>query len=582
MNGMNKRDTVSRIENLLTGGLTNMWHGIKEGIQLFRNATKSDNIAALMVLTDGMPNHMCPPQGYVPKLRTYARLPATIHTFGFGYSIRSGLLKSIAEVGGGNYAFIPDSGMLGTVFIHAVANIQNTYAFNASLTVAASCRLRLRQTGGETAELVRSPDMADVPGQELVIPLGYLQYGQSRDIYLQYVHEEVKTENSLFSDTVSADLTYSRPGQGSKELSAYCDVDYFTPRPFEWVTYHRMRASICSFLSSLYPLNPTDGEHIAIKESELTRPQIELDFLISHFKGLNLTDEFSASLLSDLCGDEPHGQIKLALSKPEYWERWGRHYLLSVWNAHAKQICNSFKEPGPLMYGRDAPLFIKCRDEMDDAFDNLPAPKPSRRVEAKPDASGGENKSPPSINMKLWNRSGSLCFAANCMVRMANGGEKEVQAVRPGMKVWTPAGPRTVINVIRSQVEQEEMCVLGDLRVTPWHPIMDCRHEVPWKWGFPANISVTKEIYNGAIYSMMLQRDFDELAHSIQIGGVIAVTLGHGVLATRKGDSRAHNFFGSYDLVLKSLEELPEDENGVRLSKGVKRDINDLVNGFEA
>lgn len=39
-------------------------------------------------------------------------LPATIHTFGFGYDIKSGLLKSISETGGGNYAFIPDAGMI--------------------------------------------------------------------------------------------------------------------------------------------------------------------------------------------------------------------------------------------------------------------------------------------------------------------------------------------------------------------------------------------------------------------------------------------------------------------------------------
>jgi len=39
-------------------------------------------------------------------------LAAQIHTFGFGYNLYSGLLKAIAEIGGGNYAFIPDSSML--------------------------------------------------------------------------------------------------------------------------------------------------------------------------------------------------------------------------------------------------------------------------------------------------------------------------------------------------------------------------------------------------------------------------------------------------------------------------------------
>ena len=48
----------------------------------------------------------------MPKIQKMGSLPATIHTFGFGYSLRSGLLKSIAEVGGGNYSFIPDSGMI--------------------------------------------------------------------------------------------------------------------------------------------------------------------------------------------------------------------------------------------------------------------------------------------------------------------------------------------------------------------------------------------------------------------------------------------------------------------------------------
>jgi hypothetical protein len=348
-----------------------------------------------------------------------------------------------------------------------------------------------------------------------------------------------------------------------------------------------MRSSICSFISSLYPLNPTDGEHVAIKASELAGPQVELDILISHFKSFNFADEFIASLLSDLCGDEPHGQIKLALSKPEYWERWGIHYLLSLWNAHAKQICNSFKVPGPLMYGRDAPLFINCRDEMDNAFDNLPAPTPSRKIVTRPHRSGERNKTTRSINMKSWNRSSNSCFAANSKVRMADGVEREIETVRPGMKVWTPVGPRAIKHIVGNQVEQAEMCVLGNLRVTPWHPVrmdveINCGNEVPGKWGFPADIAVMKESYNGIIYSVMLQRDSDERAHSIQIDNVTVVTLGHGVLAKRKGDSRAHDFFGNYDLVLKSLERLPEDESGVRSSKGVERDINDLVNGFKA
>jgi len=94
---------------------TNLWDGIKTGIQLFENDHQAEKenrrVPALMILTDGLPNHMCPAQGYVTKLKSKKFKPS-LHTFGFGYDIRSGLLKGIAEVGGGNYSFIPDAGMI--------------------------------------------------------------------------------------------------------------------------------------------------------------------------------------------------------------------------------------------------------------------------------------------------------------------------------------------------------------------------------------------------------------------------------------------------------------------------------------
>ena len=132
----NKRITDKNIESMQPKDATNLWHGIRDGLKLFKDESKVDyekpeRIPALMVLTDGCPNHMydlyhlpspkiqiltritrCPTQGYVPKLRSMGKLPATINTFGFGYNLRSGLLKSIAEVGGGNYSFIPDAGMV--------------------------------------------------------------------------------------------------------------------------------------------------------------------------------------------------------------------------------------------------------------------------------------------------------------------------------------------------------------------------------------------------------------------------------------------------------------------------------------
>lgn len=596
MNKRNKRDTVSRIERLVTDGYTNMWHGMKEGIHLFKDAPRSSNVAAMMVLTDGMPNHMCPPQGYVPKLRTYAQLPASIHTFGFGYSIRSGLLKSIAEVGGGNYAFIPDAGMIGTVFIHAVANLQSTFAINASLTINTPPGLKLAETCGETVEQAGSPGDVEMSACEtIVIPIGNIQYGQSRDIYLQYVREDVEpVDRSLYG--VQARLTYNekaglinneRPGEASanpKELSTFRSITNITSQPPAWAVYHRTRSSICRLLSTLFPIREHDSEHIALTENGLTTAKVELDVLIQNLKSLNLQDELNQSLLSDLSAPEPHGQVSLALSNPKYWTRWGRHYLPSLWNAHSKQICNSFKDLGPKMYGRDAPLFIKCRDELDDAFDNLPAPKPSRKSEGwlKKAVTNGTYVAP---KMSRWNRFGSGCFAGHCEVELADGKMIALENLRRGMKVWTAAGPRAVVEIVKMEAKITDMCVLGECLLTPYHPVMveedsNCRHGATGGWMFPNDIAERKMSYDGAIYSIMLQRGADERARRIKVGGIVAVTLGHGILGNTKGDARAHDFFGSYDAVQKSLENLSKDERGVRLAMGITKGANGLANGF--
>jgi uncharacterized protein YegL len=103
MTAENKTFALNNINALQPDSMTNLWHGILESIKVFADDERSNCVPAIMVLTDGLPNHMCPSQGYVRKIRSYERLPASLHTFGFGFSLRSGLLKSIAEIGGGNY-----------------------------------------------------------------------------------------------------------------------------------------------------------------------------------------------------------------------------------------------------------------------------------------------------------------------------------------------------------------------------------------------------------------------------------------------------------------------------------------------
>jgi Mg-chelatase subunit ChlD len=53
-----KEEARKKIKALDPNGSTNLWHGIQDGIRVFNESLNNGNVRAMMVLTDGMPNHM--------------------------------------------------------------------------------------------------------------------------------------------------------------------------------------------------------------------------------------------------------------------------------------------------------------------------------------------------------------------------------------------------------------------------------------------------------------------------------------------------------------------------------------------
>lgn len=554
--------------------------------------------------------------GYIPKLRTMMPFPGSIHAFGFGYRLRSGLLKSIAEIGGGNYAFIPDAGMIGTVFVNAVANLQSTFAMAANLRLKYPAPLELEETTGASVEqtppeIIHNSDINNSATTVLNIRLGNLQYGQPRHILLRVKNLPSLKELEAFPERtaplLSASLMFSRAADPSvPQPSGSAGWNFFQvstrdktiPGPASLVSvsrslldasdlsaaeiaYHESRAQICTFLSSIFPFSPKDNERRCRKFTPDTFPELQsqLAFLISKIPAREHSDEMNQSLMDDLTGDEPHGQISIAINDESHFNRWGVHYLPSYLNAHTRQICNSFKDSGPLQYGANSPLFLACRTRLDTAFDNLPPPQPSllnnggfHLNRRGPPSYSSSSRSPPSargygFSMSMYNRSSGPCFAASTPVELASGRTVRISRLRRGMKVQTPAGPRRVVLVLKTPVQDQVLCRVGDLLVTPWHPIS---HNSGKTWCFPAFIADNPVRYSGAIYSILLQQDRRSEAHAIHVAGTWGVTLGHGV--TTGDDVRAHDFLGSWASVAKSLAVLSPDNRGVVVGGGVQRD----------
>lgn len=438
----------------------------------------------------------------------------------------------------------------GTVFIHAVANLQSTFANTATLHLRypKDLALETEQPMGLVAAGVQTVDVEEDGRvmREVSIHLGALQYGQSRDVFIR--------AGVPVNEPVEATLQYSRMTAAEYSVSG-TPAARVSP---EEEAYHISRAQVCTAIGSLYRLS--HGEHVLHPSHTLLAPL--LPSLSKTLPASNFpSDPRNASLLAEL-DSTSDGQIPLAAS-PQFLHDWGAHYLVGLKCAHEKQVCNSFKDPGPLMYGVNSPLFAQCRDRLDAAFDGIEPPKGSLRTEYT-----------GVRDMSVYRSSSAPCFAGETIVGV-EGGRVMIRELKRGMVVKTPVGGRRVVSVLKTPAEGQIICRVGDVLVTPWHPVSPDGEN----WIFPAEAtSRDPELYTGAVYSVLLEASPDPAAHAISVGsGHWGVTLGHGVLTG--DDVRAHAFLGDYGAVGRELEVLGGGE-GVVVGGGVRRDARGVVCGF--
>ena len=103
--------------------------------------------------------------------------------------------------------------------------------------------------------------------------------------------------------------------------------------------------------------------------------------LISFQNKLNtLNTQFNSAYIKDIIDDihfdDPNkGQLTKAVSKSEWFEQWGNHYLKGICRAHSLERCITFKEASPQHYISDE--FTTQQSRIEQIFCDLPAPAPS-------------------------------------------------------------------------------------------------------------------------------------------------------------------------------------------------------------
>lgn len=555
------RDTLSKaIDHFRPDASTNLWDGLRSGMNLLNaHEQTSDRLQAIFLLTDGQPN-VNPPRGHGPMLKQYLetnpQTAFTINMFGFGYHLDSKLLSDMSNLGGGTYGFIPDAGMVGTVFVHAMANLFATCATRATLSI--------ELPEGVTLKPVAGSHPVSTASWGATVDIGDIQYGQPRQFILDL---DGRTSEQEITVTLGARPWFS----SNTERVTQTAIVIPTPSSTVPAEYHlaKFRLDLVTYIYNLCRNHP---KYIANSNA-----QTHFTSLASEIERLLPSNADASGLAEDI-----KGELTLAVSSQVNWNRWGIHYFPSLARAHQRQQCSNFKDAGLQVYGQHSTLFTQSRDAVDAIFDAIPPPKPTKKIvtQAPNYNTGFRGTSAQALySMSQYNQRSGPCFAPECPVVLADGQTIRVDQVIRGTVVQTLCGPRTVVCVIKTPIQfgSAALCTMGSLRITPWHPM---QHEESGEWAFPVDIVSPTLQDVPAIYSFVLQHSPESDAHSMIIGGTTCVTMGHGILSG--DDVRAHAFFGSYAKVLRAVERLPgfNDAEGIVTCAGVVRDTNGFIKGL--
>ncbi|CAF1053365.1 unnamed protein product [Didymodactylos carnosus] len=527
MNQDGKASALAAIEQLEPNGATNLWDGLKNGLDVLSKGSTDKSNSALFILTDGCPNEE-PPSGHIPTLKEYKEktgFSCTINTFGFGYTLNSQLLEEIAVIGNGTYSFIPDGGFVGTIFINALSSLLTTVATNVTLEVKPS---QISTVLDEKYTTLYETEKFD--GNGLKIHIGSVTYDQQKSVIIPIMNDATQVSFALhYTSPLNKESTKISVEKGTTNVNGFL-IDHYR---LEFVNTVRT-------VMNLMESDKFDNAQNIIKT------------LAKDMKSSTVAKEpFIVDLLKDL-----EGQVTEAISKKEWFERWGKLYLPSLARAHLMQLCNNFKDPGVQHYGGE--LFNRLRDEIEQIFIGLPSPKPSARPAAEP------------VPMNTYMNYSAGCFHGNCIVTLNNGQTKLLNKIQRGDIL---SGGARVVCVVETLCNSEAVSMIkfdqSGLLITPWHPV-----RINGTWIFPDDIGKRIEIECESVFNLVLNS-----GHIALINGSECVTLGHGF----KEDVVAHEYYGTKK-VLDDLREFDGFDEGHVIIKPqwIKRDQKTgLVRGMQ-
>lgn len=534
-NDYGKSRAIQVLENIKTEGMTNIWDGLRVALLNVEKVVDPDVNISVMLLTDGEPNQN-PPRGIVATLKSAIESRKmnqsfTINTFAYGYSLDSKLLVDISHCGSGSYGYIPDSSMVGTIFVNYLSNVLATCLSNSTLNI-----------------ICDDPNVSIITND---ITVGSILYGQARELIYQIIGLTKPTK-------VQIDLVVSNKSIASHEVLIEPNNYSLDSSCLPTMTRYKIMKTINYMINQTESSNNIKEASIYIKNvyeeiaklSDVFMSESDLRKIQAYMQDYESTDSNIG------------GQISLAFSRVDWFSKWGKHFARSIMNAYYYQQCNNFKDPGVQMFAGN--LFTQIRTIADDAFCMLPAPKPSKNQYSRSYQMSGSVTSNHSVsaptNMSSYYNRGGSCFDADGYVSMYSDDIGEyylpVKSVKKGQEVKTISNGHISTTKIKCVVKSAvpngilPMCSISGMLITPWHPII-----MRDQWVFPINVAEETNVHIDYIYNIVL-----ESSHVLFINNCPVVTLGHDFA----DPIVAHPYYGSQEII-KDLEQFAGWNDGLIL-----------------
>ncbi|MBL7066531.1 MAG: VWA domain-containing protein [Candidatus Marinimicrobia bacterium] len=145
----NKRNVLSIIKGINTGGSTNLSGGMLEGYSQIAKHLKTGQVNRGLLLSDGLAN-----QGITRSEKLQAICQdkiskgMSISTFGVGADFDEDLMLSLAEHGNGNYYFIGSPDQIPTIFSREMTGLLAVAAQNVRIEIETAPRVKVEKVFG--------------------------------------------------------------------------------------------------------------------------------------------------------------------------------------------------------------------------------------------------------------------------------------------------------------------------------------------------------------------------------------------------------------------------------------------------